>query len=98
MHPAEITNYLDDAISELAKHKLPDEPGYPSGESQYASFMIPKEEMNSIQDRKLGNENKLGSYRSNERLNGGWSDGTKGQTYGSQGDSKNGYCDFCSLS
>jgi hypothetical protein len=81
MHPAEITNLLDDVISELAKNRLPDEPGYPSGETQYASFMTPKDEMNS-QDRKAG-EDKLGRYKSSERVNGGWSDGSKAHARGS---------------
>jgi len=82
MHPAEITNILDDAISELAKNRLPDEPGYPSGETQYASFMTPKDEMNSSQDRK-GGEDKLGKYKSSERVNGAWSDGSKTHAQGS---------------
>jgi hypothetical protein len=47
MHTVEITNLLDEKISELIKNRLPEEPGYPSGESQYASFMMPRDEMNS---------------------------------------------------
>jgi len=47
MHAVEITNLLDEKISELIKNRLPEEPGYPSGESQYASFMMPRDEMNS---------------------------------------------------
>lgn len=88
MLPAEITNYLDNKISELAKSRLPDEPGYPSGETQYASFIMPKDEMNSL-NTKAG-DNKLASYKSNERINGGWSGGSKSLAYVSQGDSKNG--------
>lgn len=47
MHAVEITNFLDEKISELIKNRLPEEPGYPSGESQYASFIMPRDEMNS---------------------------------------------------
>ena len=43
----EITNFLDEKISELIKNRLPEEPGYPSGESQYVSFIMPRDEMNS---------------------------------------------------
>lgn len=46
MHAVEITNFLDEKISELIKDRLPEEPGYPSGESQYASFIMPRDEMN----------------------------------------------------
>jgi hypothetical protein len=46
MHALEITNYLDERISELAKNRLPEEPVYPSGDSQYASFMMPLDETN----------------------------------------------------
>jgi hypothetical protein len=88
MLPAEITNYLDNKISELAKSRLPDEPGYPSGETQYASFIIPKDEMNT-QETKAG-DNKLASYKSSERINGGWSGGSNSQAYVSEGDLKNG--------
>ena len=91
MHPAEITNYLDDAISELAKNRLPDEPGYPSGEIQYASFMMRKEdEMNSQdrQDRKLGAEHKLAKYKGG-RVNGNWT-GDASKAVVAQGSLKNG--------
>ena len=88
MLPAEITNYLDDKISELAKNRLPDEPGYPSGETQYASFIMPKDEMNAVETKTGGN--KLASYKSNERSNAGRSGGSKSQAYVSQDDSKNG--------
>jgi len=47
MRAVEITNFLDEKISELIKNRLPEEPGYPSGESQYASFIMPRDEMNS---------------------------------------------------
>jgi hypothetical protein len=87
MLPAEITNYLDDKISELAKNRLPDEPGYPSGETQYASFLMPRDEMNALESKAGGN--RLASYKSNERINGGWSGASKSQAYVSQEDSKN---------
>jgi hypothetical protein len=88
MLPAEITNYLDDKISELAKSRLPDEPGYPSGETQYASFIMPKDEMNALETKAGGN--KPASYKSNERSNVGWSGRSKSPAYVSQDDSKNG--------
>jgi len=47
MHAVEITNFLDEKISELINNRLPEEPRYPSGESQYASFIMPRDEMNS---------------------------------------------------
>jgi len=39
----EITNYLDEKISDLAKNRLPEAPEYPFGNSQYASFMTPRD-------------------------------------------------------
>jgi hypothetical protein len=47
MRAVEITNLLDEKISELAKNRLPGEPGYPSGDAQYASFMMPRDEVNT---------------------------------------------------
>ena len=46
MRTVEITNLLDERISELARNRLPDEPIFPSGESRYATFMMPRDEMN----------------------------------------------------
>ena len=39
----EITNYLDEKISELAKSRLPEAPEYRFGNSHYASFMMPRD-------------------------------------------------------
>lgn len=69
MHAGEITNYLDERISELAKSRLPDEPLYPFGQSQYASFMMPRDEMSS---HDKGTEKWSGS-----RTNGTFSDDHK---------------------
>jgi hypothetical protein len=63
MHAVDITNYLDERISELVKNRLPEEPVYPSGESQYASFMIPRDEM-SLND-KSPEKPSIGSSRLN---------------------------------
>lgn len=67
MHAVEITNFLDERISELAKNQLPEEPGYPSGDSQYASFMMPRDEMNI-------NEKSPEKWSSYNRSNGSWDD------------------------
>jgi hypothetical protein len=54
MHAVEITTFLDERIQELARNRLPDEPQYPAGESQYASFLIGPDEMNfEVERRKV---------------------------------------------
>jgi hypothetical protein len=81
MHAVEITNYLDERITELAKNRLPQEPGYPSGDSQYASFMMAGDEMNKFEkksEKASGRSTHQSSngYRNN---NGNWSDESKSQ-------------------
>jgi hypothetical protein len=80
MLAVEITNYLDERITELAKNRLPQEPGYPSGDSQYASFMIAGDEMNKFEKN---SEKALGrtTHRSSNgyRNNGNSSDESKSQ-------------------
>jgi hypothetical protein len=44
MQAVEITAFLDGRISDLVKSRLPDQPAYPFGDPQYASFM-PREDM-----------------------------------------------------
>ena len=46
MQAIEITKFLDERISDLAKNRLPDAPIYPSGDSRYASFMTSHDEIN----------------------------------------------------
>ena len=67
MHSVEITNFLDDKISELAKNRLPDEPRLPSGQTQYASFMMPSDEMGF-------NDKSPEKWASYNRTNGNWDD------------------------
>lgn len=80
MHAVEITNYLDERITELARNRLPDEPGYPSGDSQYASFMMAGDDINKFEkksDKNPGNSN----YQTPNgyRNSGDWSDESKSQ-------------------
>lgn len=63
MHAVDITNCLDERISELIKNKLPEEPVYPSGQTQYASFMMPRDEMNI--NEKSPEKSAISSSRSN---------------------------------
>jgi hypothetical protein len=66
MHAVEITSFLDERISELVKNRFPEEPQYPSGESQYASFIMPRDEMINLNDK---SPEKYSSYsRSNGDL------------------------------
>jgi len=74
MHLGEITNFLDQRISELAKNRLPEEPVYPAGNSQYASFIMPKDEMD-LHDKETDKQTKRSSSAS--RSNGNWSDDGK---------------------
>jgi hypothetical protein len=83
MHAVEIASFLDQRISELAKNRLPQEPAYPGGDLQYASFMMPRDEMmNNILEKDNdpsvhSSSNPNGSsYRSpgGHQSNGGWSD------------------------
>jgi hypothetical protein len=76
----EITNYLDERITELAKNRLPQEPGYPSGDSQYASFMMAGDEMNKFEKRS-GKTSGRSTHRSSNgyRNNGSWSDESRSQ-------------------
>jgi hypothetical protein len=83
MHAVEITLFLDERISELARNRLPDEPGYPSGDSQYASFMISSDEMNS------GDKERERGVASGKRVNELWNDDTKPREERYE-DSKNG--------
>ena len=85
MHALEITSLLDDRISELAKNRLPDEPGYPSGNSHYASFMMPRDEMNI-------NEKSPEKYSG--RSNGNWTDDHKTKNERLGENSKNGFVSF----
>ena len=71
MHPVEITTYLDDQISALVTSRLPEEPGYPAGDAQYASFMISSDEMN------VNGKNHEKTVSSGGRSNGNWSDDSK---------------------
>lgn len=78
MQVVEITNFLDQRISELAKNRLPEEPAYPSGNTQYASFMMPRDEMGA-HDK---DNDKWASHTSQRpsstyRSNGNWSDDGK---------------------
>jgi hypothetical protein len=68
MHAVEIIALLDERITELAKSRLPEEPAYPSGDAQYASFMVSHEEMNSDKERLKKREN------SDKQSPGDWSD------------------------
>ena len=68
MHPVEITNFLDERISELAKNRLPEEPGYRWGNSEYASFMMPRDDM-SINEK---SPDKWSNYT--RSTNGNWDD------------------------
>lgn len=89
MHAVEITLFLDERITELARNRLPDEPGYPSGDSQYASFMISSDDMNS------SDKERERAMASGKRVNELWNDDTK--TRERYEDSKNGliYCHVC---
>lgn len=80
MHAVEITNYLDERITELARNRLPDEPGYPSGDSQYASFMTAGDDMNKFEKNSEKSRDNS-SYRSSNgyRNSGDWSDESKSQ-------------------
>ena len=89
MHAVEITSFLDERISELAKNRLPEEPGYPSGEPHYASFMMPRDEM--IMSDKDPEKLSSANHRSNGHPSSeNWSDDRKPQ-YDGLGGSKNGY-------
>ena len=69
MHAAEITTLLDEKISQLARNQLPEGPEYPLGDSQYASFMMPRDEMSS--------HDKGTEKWSSSRTNGSFSDDHK---------------------
>src|SRR5579862_2803697 len=78
MHVVEITDFLDQRISDLAKSRLPEGPVYPSGNSQYASFMMPRDEMNT-HDKESDKRSKHETQQSpsGARSNGNWSDDGK---------------------
>jgi hypothetical protein len=68
MHALEITTFLDERISELTNDRLPEEPSYPSGQTQYASFMMPRDEAMNLNDK---SPDKWAAY---SRSNGSWAD------------------------
>ena len=68
MHPLDITSFLDERISELTNDHLPEEPNYPSGQTQYASFMMPRDHTMSL------NGKSSDKWPANSPLNGGWDD------------------------
>jgi hypothetical protein len=74
MQTAEITSFLDDRISDLAKTRLAKEPVLPGGHFHYASFMIPHEEI--VQDKMLQRDGWEGkAYRGREDRP--WGDGNE---------------------
>jgi hypothetical protein len=79
MHAVEITDLLDERISELVRDRLPDEPVFPSGESRYATFMMPRDEMN------------VNEKSPSSRLNGNWTDDHKTKQDRPGSSSKNGF-------
>jgi hypothetical protein len=86
MHVGEITTFLDQTISDLARNRLPEEPVYPAGNSQYASFMMPQDEMDlndKDHDKWAGYSSKRSS--SGGRSSGHWSDDGKAVSYKSTG-------------
>lgn len=68
MHALEITTFLDDRISELTKERLPEEPSYPSGQTQYASFMMSRNEGMTVHDKSPDKD----KWETHSRPNGGW--------------------------
>ena len=79
MHAVEITSLLDERISELVKNRLPDEPVFPSGESRYATFMMPRDEMN------------ISEKSPSSRSSGNWTDDPKAKPDRSGSGSRNGF-------
>ena len=65
MRAVQITTLLDERISELARNKLPEQPGYPAGDAQYASFMMSLDERNGNgdKDRELSKSDVRGMNR-----------------------------------
>ena len=70
MQALEITCYLDERISELAKCRLPEHPVYPLGDTHYASFMTSREEM----DMNGKGAEKWSTSSSHSHVNGNFSD------------------------
>jgi hypothetical protein len=85
MHALEITTFLDERISELTKERLPEEPNYPSGQTQYASFMMSRNEGMSVQDKSPDKE----KWETYSRPNGSW-DGPKTKSDRPANGTKNG--------
>ena len=79
MHAVEITDLLDERISELVRDRLPDEPVFPSGESRYATFMMPRDEMS------------MNEKSPSSRSNGNWTDDHKTKQDRPDSSSKNGF-------
>jgi hypothetical protein len=79
MRAVEITDLLDERISELVRDRLPDEPLFPSGESRYATFMMPRDEMN------------MSEKSPSSRSNGNWTDDHKTKQDRPGSSSRNGF-------
>lgn len=79
MHAVEITDILDEKISELVRDRLPDEPVFPSGESRYATFMMPRDEIH------------MSEKSPSNRSNGNWTDDHKTKQDRPGSSSRNGF-------